>query len=71
MFIGDGMGLSTTNAARIYKGQSQGNTGEETILEFEKFPYAAFSKVKFDNDLSYFVHCNFLDIFSYDRQTLY
>jgi alkaline phosphatase len=59
MFIGDGMGLSTTNAARIYKGQSQGNNGEETILEFEKFPYTALSKVKFDDDLSYFVHCNF------------
>ncbi|XP_062619664.1 alkaline phosphatase, tissue-nonspecific isozyme-like isoform X5 [Saccostrea cucullata] len=45
VFVGDGMGFSTTNAARIYKGQKQGNPGEETILEFEKFPYVALSKV--------------------------
>lgn len=45
IFIGDGMGLSTVNAARIYKGQKMGNTGEETILEFEQFPNVALSKV--------------------------
>ncbi|XP_062619646.1 alkaline phosphatase, tissue-nonspecific isozyme-like isoform X3 [Saccostrea cucullata] len=45
VFVGDGMGLSTINAARIYKGQKQGNPGEETILEFEKFPHVALSKV--------------------------
>ncbi|XP_048742887.1 alkaline phosphatase, tissue-nonspecific isozyme-like isoform X2 [Ostrea edulis] len=39
------MGLSTINAARIYKGQKQGNPGEETVLEFEKFPHVALSKV--------------------------
>lgn len=47
VFVGDGMGLSTINAARIYKGQKQGNPGEETVLEFEKFPHVALSKVKF------------------------
>ncbi|XP_061189805.1 alkaline phosphatase, tissue-nonspecific isozyme-like isoform X2 [Saccostrea echinata] len=45
VFVGDGMGLSTINAARIYKGQKQGKPGEETILEFEKFPHVALSKV--------------------------
>eukprot|EP00105_Crassostrea_gigas_P001210 XP_011413264.2 PREDICTED: alkaline phosphatase [Crassostrea gigas] len=45
IFIGDGMGLSTINAARIYKGQKLGNTGEETILEYETFPNVALSKV--------------------------
>ncbi|XP_078337678.1 alkaline phosphatase-like [Crassostrea virginica] len=45
VFVGDGMGLSTINAARIYKGQKLGNMGEETELEFEKFPNVALSKV--------------------------
>lgn len=46
IFIGDGMGLSTINAARIYKGQKLGNTGEETILEYETFPNVALAKVR-------------------------
>lgn len=46
LFIGDGLGVSTLNAARIYRGQKNNKTGEETVLEWEKFPYAAFSKVK-------------------------
>ncbi|XP_065936203.1 alkaline phosphatase, tissue-nonspecific isozyme isoform X2 [Magallana gigas] len=45
IFIGDGMGLSTINAARIYKGQKLGNTGEETTLEYETFPNVALAKV--------------------------
>lgn len=45
LFLGDGMGVSTVTAARIYKGQREGRSGEETQLNFEKFPYAAFSKV--------------------------
>lgn len=45
VFIGDGMGVSTVNAARIYRGQKNNRTGEETVLEWEKFPYAAFSKI--------------------------
>ncbi|PVD34537.1 hypothetical protein C0Q70_05812 [Pomacea canaliculata] len=44
LFLGDGMGVSTVTAARIYKGQREGRSGEETQLNFEKFPYAAFSK---------------------------
>ncbi|KAK7500573.1 hypothetical protein BaRGS_00008148, partial [Batillaria attramentaria] len=44
LFIGDGMGVSTVTAARIYKGQLDGHSGEETQLNFEKFPYVALSK---------------------------
>ena len=45
LFIGDGMGISTVTAARIRKGQAQGGSGEDHQLEFEKFPFTAFSKV--------------------------
>ncbi|XP_069680549.1 membrane-bound alkaline phosphatase-like [Periplaneta americana] len=44
MFLGDGMSIPTLTAARIYLGQSQEHTGEESVLSFEKFPYAGFSK---------------------------
>lgn len=37
-FLGDGMGLSTQMASRMYKG------GEEEELSFEKFPYSGMSK---------------------------
>lgn len=38
LIIGDGMGIGTTTAARIYEGQSNGEEGEENFLSFEKFP---------------------------------
>nr|XP_022338383.1 alkaline phosphatase, tissue-nonspecific isozyme-like [Crassostrea virginica] len=38
LFVGDGMGISTVTAARIYKGQRQNRTGEESKLVFEEFP---------------------------------
>lgn len=44
VFIGDGMGISTITAARIYDGQSKGMTGEEYQLPFEKFPNVALVK---------------------------
>ncbi|XP_076467806.1 alkaline phosphatase, tissue-nonspecific isozyme-like [Babylonia areolata] len=44
LFIGDGMGVSTVTAARIYKGQRNGRSGEETRLHFETFPHVALSK---------------------------
>jgi alkaline phosphatase len=44
IFIGDGMGVNTHTAARIYKGQKNGGLGEEAILEWEKFPYTGQSK---------------------------
>ena len=46
-FLGDGMSLTTVTAARIYKGQKDGASGEEAALEFDNFPYFAFSKVRF------------------------
>jgi alkaline phosphatase len=46
LFVGDGMGISTITAARIFEGQSKdGNRGgEENSLSFEKLPYVALSK---------------------------
>ncbi|XP_052817651.1 alkaline phosphatase, tissue-nonspecific isozyme-like isoform X2 [Mya arenaria] len=44
VFIGDGMGISTVTAARILKGQLAGQPGEETVLNFEKFPYTGLIK---------------------------
>lgn len=39
------MGLSTMSAARIYKGQLAGGSGEENILAMEAFPHLALAKV--------------------------
>ena len=44
LFIGDGMGISTVTAARIYAGQKQGQTGEEYVLPFENFDHLALVK---------------------------
>ena len=43
------MSISTVTAARIYKGQKKGQTGEEEQLNFDKFPYTALSRVIFAN----------------------
>lgn len=44
LFIGDGMGVSTLTAARIFEGQMRGESGEENRLSFELFPFSALSK---------------------------
>ncbi len=44
LFVGDGMGVSTVTAARIFAGQKEGATGEEYQLSFDKFPVAGFAK---------------------------
>ena len=44
IFLGDGMGVSTVTAARIYAGQAQGGRGEEHQLSFESFPNVALVK---------------------------
>jgi len=44
LFVGDGMGVSTVTAARIYDGQLKGKTGEENRLFFETLPYQAMAK---------------------------
>lgn len=44
IFVGDGMGLSTVVASRIFEGQQRGVDGESNSLVFERFPYVALSK---------------------------
>ncbi|XP_078524179.1 alkaline phosphatase-like [Lissotriton helveticus] len=44
LFLGDGMGISTISAARIYKGQLEGGPGEDSQMTMDKFPYVALSK---------------------------
>lgn len=44
LFVGDGMGVSTLTASRIYQGQLAGKPGEEGRLSFEEFPYSALVK---------------------------
>jgi len=44
LFIGDGMGVTTVTAARIFDGQSLGLSGEEHSLIFETFPHVALVK---------------------------
>lgn len=44
LFVGDGMGVSTVTAARIFEGQQEGRDGERNLLAFEKMPYVAMSK---------------------------
>jgi len=44
LFIGDGMGVSTVTAARIFVGQAKGGSGEEYVLPFERFDDVALVK---------------------------
>lgn len=44
LFVGDGMGVTTLTAARIFEGQMRGSSGEENQLSFEQFPSVALSK---------------------------
>jgi alkaline phosphatase len=44
LFLGDGMGISTVTAARIYVGQKMGKSGEEHELSFDKFSNVALAK---------------------------
>ena len=44
LFVGDGMGVSTVTAARIFEGQRRGESGEENLLSFERFPHLALVK---------------------------
>ncbi|XP_071535264.1 alkaline phosphatase-like [Panulirus ornatus] len=44
-FLGDGMGITTSTAARIYKEQKRnGHSGEEGYLAWERFPHTALIK---------------------------
>ena len=44
LFVGDGMGVSTVTATRIFAGQQRGEPGEENTLSFEQFPHVALVK---------------------------
>ena len=44
LFLGDGMGISTITAARIFAGQQAGLDGEEYNLAFDRFPNVALIK---------------------------
>ncbi|MEM7290836.1 MAG: alkaline phosphatase, partial [Pseudomonadota bacterium] len=44
LFIGDGMGVSTVTAGRIFEAQMRGADGESNVLSFEHFPNVALSK---------------------------
>ncbi|KAA0191120.1 hypothetical protein HAZT_HAZT001488 [Hyalella azteca] len=44
LFLGDGMGITASTAARIYKGQKKGMNGEEGYLVWERFPNNALIK---------------------------
>ncbi len=44
LFVGDGMGVSTVTAARIYAGQARGVDGESYDLTMDTFPHSAFSR---------------------------
>jgi alkaline phosphatase len=50
LFVGDGMGLSTVTAARIFDGQLRGESGEENALAFEQLPHIALAKT-YETDL--------------------
>ncbi|MBY0612228.1 MAG: alkaline phosphatase [Beijerinckiaceae bacterium] len=44
LFVGDGFGVATMTAARIFEGQQRGVDGVSNLLSFEKFPHAALSR---------------------------
>ena len=44
LMIGDGMGVSTITATRIYAGQKAGGSGEEYVLAMDTLPHLALSK---------------------------
>ena len=44
LFVGDGMGVTSVTAARIFEGQQKGQSGEENQLSFDEFPNLALAK---------------------------
>lgn len=44
LFIGDGMGINSVTAGRIFAGQLRGGNGVTNDLAFEKFPYSGLSR---------------------------
>ncbi|MDX2233073.1 MAG: alkaline phosphatase, partial [Hyphomonadaceae bacterium] len=44
IFVGDGMGVTTVTATRIFAGQRQGKDGESHTLAMDTFPHVALSR---------------------------
>ncbi|KAL5283503.1 hypothetical protein ACFFRR_006025 [Megaselia abdita] len=45
IFLGDGMGVGTTTATRVFKAQNKGQRfGEEESLSFDQFPFSGLSR---------------------------
>jgi|JI8StandDraft_1071087.scaffolds.fasta_scaffold07160_6 alkaline phosphatase len=44
LFIGDGMGISTLTAGRIFEGQQQGVDGESFVAQMDRLPHTALVK---------------------------
>lgn len=44
VFIGDGMGVSTLTAGRIYQGQREGRDGESLVTAMDRLPHTALVK---------------------------
>lgn len=52
LLVGDGMGMTTLTAARIFKGQREGQNGESNHLAWELFPALSLVKVLLATQLS-------------------
>ncbi|MDO6805504.1 alkaline phosphatase, partial [Wenyingzhuangia sp. 1_MG-2023] len=50
LVIGDGMGITTLTAGRIFSGQQLGLNGEDFAMSFETLPYSALVKT-YNTDL--------------------
>ena len=62
MFLGDGMGIATVTAGRIYAAKRKGaHYGEESSLAFDRFPHVGLAKVNHARGvLTAAVHCAFI-----------
>ncbi|KAI4458403.1 alkaline phosphatase [Holotrichia oblita] len=52
LLVGDGMGVSTVTAARIFAGQRKGKKGEEHELAWDTFPAVGLAKINKMNQLA-------------------
>ena len=57
LFVGDGMGISTVTAARIYHSQQRKKVGYQANLVWDNFPNVGLSKVR-QRQFSSHMHMN-------------
>jgi hypothetical protein len=71
LFLGDGMGMTTVTAGRIYKGQQKGKTGEEELTFMEQLSDIGLSKVNFKlmQSVSHSLFFSYMSTF-YQRPTM-